>query len=225
MAGDHGGEFVQRDLRMIGVDRVVPGQDRSDRGVITQGGCRRTSAAPLPAAPPPSVRSPPAAGCPPVRHRLHVHPVAGSPDHPRQVPHARRMPVRGHHDDAQPCRVAQQRLGEPDVADGVPRPGLGRDAARGTPAAAAISAMAVASARGGAGSYMPYAPDITIRCARPERYNAAARTARATVAGCGSPPAVMPPPRATMTPARAAGTGPMLLRDIPRRNPGSPRHA
>ena len=55
----------------------------------------------------------------------------------------------------------------------------------GTPAATAICAAAVASARGGGGSYMPYAPDITIRCARPERYSAAARRARATVAGRG----------------------------------------
>jgi len=88
-----------------------------------------------------------------------------------------------------------------------------------TPAATAICAMAVASARGGGGSYMPYAPDITIRCARPERYRAAARRARATVAGRGSPSAVMPPPRATMTPALAGGTGPILLQDTARRNP------
>ncbi len=62
---------------------------------------------------------------------------------------------------------------------------------------------------------MPYAPDITIGCARPERYNAAARRARATVAGRGSPPAVMPPPRATMTPAFTPGTSPMLLENAP----------
>ena len=80
----------------------------------------------------------------------------------------------------------------------------------GTPAATAICAMAVASARGGGGSYMPYAPDITIRAARPERYKAAARRARATVAGRGSPSAVMPPPRATTTSALTGDTGPML---------------
>jgi hypothetical protein len=68
-----------------------------------------------------------------------------------------------------------------------------------------------------AGDRIPVA--ITIRCARPERYNAAARRARATVTGRGSPPAVMPPPKATMTPALAADTGPILLQDTPRRNP------
>jgi hypothetical protein len=64
----------------------------------------------------------------------------------------------------------------------------------GTPAATAISAMAVASARGGSGSYMPYAPGITIRRARPERHTTAVPRARATAAGRGSPPAVTRPP-------------------------------
>jgi len=58
---------------------------------------------------------------------------------------------------------------------------------------------------------MPYAPDMTIRCARPEWYSATARRARATVAGRGCPWAVMPPPRATMTSALAVDTGSMLL--------------
>jgi len=89
----------------------------------------------------------------------------------------------------------------------------------GTPAATAISAMAVASARGGGGSYMPYAPDITIRRARPERYNAAARRARATVGGRGWPPAVMPPPRATTASALIRAMGWMLLEKHPAAQP------
>jgi hypothetical protein len=149
MADDHGRKFVQRDLRMISVDRVTPGQDRGDRGVIT----RVDAGEPAPR----HRQQPRLPACDLLRrprerlpgHRLHSHPVAGSPDRDR---------------------VSAVML------------------LRGTPAAAAVCVMAVAFARGGGGSYMPYAPDITIRRARPARYNAAARTARATVAGCGSPP-------------------------------------
>jgi len=65
---------------------------------------------------------------------------------------------------------------------------------------------------------MPCEPDITIRAARPEWYNSAARRARATVAGCGWPSAVMPPPRATTTPALTGDTSPMLHSEPPQRN-------
>jgi hypothetical protein len=37
VAGDHGRELGQRGLRMVSVDRVVPGQDGSNRGVIAWG--------------------------------------------------------------------------------------------------------------------------------------------------------------------------------------------
>lgn len=66
---------------------------------------------------------------------------------------------------------------------------------------------------------MPYAPDITICCTRPERYSAAARRARATVAGWGSPSAVMPPPRATTTSALTGATDSMLVEKPLQRNP------
>jgi hypothetical protein len=66
---------------------------------------------------------------------------------------------------------------------------------------------------------MPYAPDMTIRGARPERYNATARRARVTVAGRGCPQAVMPPPRATITSALAKDTAPTLLGTPPAAQP------
>jgi hypothetical protein len=83
--------------------------------------------------------------------------------------------------------------------------------------------MTVASARGGAGSNMPYAPDMTIRGARPERYKATARSARATVAAAASPSTLTPPPRATMTSALSEDTGPMLLETPRARNPEATR--
>jgi hypothetical protein len=70
-------------------------------------------------------------------------------------------------------------------------------------------------------SNMPCAPDMTIRCARPARYRAAARRARAAVAGSGSPSLVMPPPRATITSALPGDTRSMVLETPHPRNPSN----